>query len=416
MSIKIINLTNIQAKEYFMDQTSYFNLDIPSYFNLDNVLKEADIILNKKSLNSLIRVDKNKQKLKISDFSDVNYKLLNSKNNKYSWRQLKIIHPLIYVDLVNFTTEKSNWKTIINKFSDFKSNHNIVCCLDLLLSKNNKKTNKDVTINSWKKQFEEKSIELSLEYKILTKTDISECYPSMYTHSIPWVIHGIEKAKNQKDNNSLVGNKIDKKISYMRYGQTNGIPQGSNLMNFIAEIVLGYADELLSYELSKHEYLEYKILRYCDDYRIFTQNDYDANVILKSLSEILLKLGMQLNSQKTHQSYDIISSSIKEDNFYWQSKSLEIENSDLWTLFLEIRTLGILYPNSGSLAKALRKVYENNILPIKRKPNNIDILIAISGDIMYFNYRSYPIISAILSKLLTFKTAREKKKLLIKFI
>jgi hypothetical protein len=32
----------------------------------------------------------------------------------------------------------------------------------------------------------------------------------------------------------------------MNFSQTNGIPQGSVLMDFIAEMVLGYIDERLS--------------------------------------------------------------------------------------------------------------------------------------------------------------------------
>ena len=64
-------------------------------------------------------------------------------------------------------------------------------------------------------------------------------------------------------------------IQEMSFGQTNGIPQGSILMDFIAEIVLGYADELLSKELVKLKINDYKILRYRDDYRIFTNNNYD---------------------------------------------------------------------------------------------------------------------------------------------
>lgn len=418
MSIKVINLTSEKAKEYFMDQSSYFNLDIPNYFNFETVLNKANTLLSKNSLDSLIGSDKNNNKFKISDFSDVNYKLINPKNNKYSWRQLEIIHPLLYVDLLNTITKKTNWKVIITKFKDYKANPNIICCSDLLLSKTKSKTkpkiNKDVTINFWKKNFEERSIELSLEYKLLTKTDISECYPSMYTHAISWAIHGKEFSRKNRRDNSLVGNEIDKKISYMRYGQTNGIPQGSNLMDFIAEIVLGYIDECLSEKLSQYEYLQYKILRYRDDYRIFSQNDYDASVILKSLSEVLLDLGMQLNSQKTSQSHNIITNSIKEDNMYWQTKSLILEKADLRTTFLEIRTLGISNPNSGSLDKALRKVYERKLLTRKRKPDNINALIAIAVDIMYSNYRTYPVISAILSKLLTFKSAEEKKEIIEK--
>ena len=39
----------------------------------------------------------------------------------------------------------------------------------------------------------------------------------------------------------------------MSYGQTNGIPQGSILTDFIAEIVLGYADEQISSEINKNK-------------------------------------------------------------------------------------------------------------------------------------------------------------------
>jgi hypothetical protein len=56
----------------------------------------------------------------------------------------------------------------------------------------------------------------------------------------------------------------------MNYGQTNGIPQGSVLMDFIAEMVLGYIDERLSECLDKN--MNYHIIRYRDDYRIFTNN------------------------------------------------------------------------------------------------------------------------------------------------
>lgn len=35
----------------------------------------------------------------------------------------------------------------------------------------------------------------------------------------------------------------------MQHNQTNGIPQGSVLMDFVAEIVLGYVDLRLSKEL-----------------------------------------------------------------------------------------------------------------------------------------------------------------------
>ena len=32
----------------------------------------------------------------------------------------------------------------------------------------------------------------------LVKTDISNCFPSIYTHSIPWALHGREQAKGDR--------------------------------------------------------------------------------------------------------------------------------------------------------------------------------------------------------------------------
>jgi hypothetical protein len=52
-------------------------------------------------------------------------------------------------------------------------------------------------------------------------------------------LYGKEEAKDNRHKSSL-GNDVDKLIRSMRYGQTNGIPQGSVLMDFIAEMVLGY--------------------------------------------------------------------------------------------------------------------------------------------------------------------------------
>src|SRR5690554_2819642 len=98
----------------------------------------------------------------------------------------------------------------------------------------------------------------------------------------------------------------------MQHGQTNGIPQGSILMDFIAEIILAYADTRLSERLQSRP-KEYLILRYRDDYRIFANSPTDAEYIAQCLAETLVELGMRLNPNKTRASSDIITSSIKAD-------------------------------------------------------------------------------------------------------
>ena len=98
-------------------------------------------------------------------------------------------------------------------------------------------------ILSWWQGIEQASIELALEYDyVFLCADITDCYGAIYTHSIAWAIHGKTVAKQNRTDKNLVGNVIDWYIQDMRHGQTNGIPQGSVLMDFIAEILLGYAD------------------------------------------------------------------------------------------------------------------------------------------------------------------------------
>ena len=60
-------------------------------------------------------------------------------------------------------------------------------------------------------------------------------------------------------------------------------------MDFIAEIVLGYIDRILGVTLQRQGIVDYKILRYRDDYRIFVNNSNDGEMVLKLLSEIKCK-------------------------------------------------------------------------------------------------------------------------------
>lgn len=69
-------------------------------------------------------------------------------------------------------------------------------------------------------------------------------------------------------------------------------------MDFIAEILLGYVDTRISTALSDKSILDYYIIRYRDDYRIFSNNKDTIDNIIKLISvEHCFK--MKLNSKKT---------------------------------------------------------------------------------------------------------------------
>lgn len=74
---------------------------------------------------------------------------------------------------------------------------------------------------------------------------------------IAWALHDREVAKRsaQGDENAKaltkLGDSIDKYIREMQCGETLGIPQGSEVFDFIAEIVLAYADSQLKKALEE---------------------------------------------------------------------------------------------------------------------------------------------------------------------
>ena len=394
---RILDMSNDDAKLFLLKNKSYFSLDLPPYFDFNNLLLSIDNKLKGKNLRDFYKDNKTIPPKKCEN---VNYKILHNKDGKFDWRPFEIIHPALYVYLVNEICEKDNWKKINERFKLFQKNNKIVCC-SIPCESSNKKMDKKDTILNWWNTFEQKSIAMSLKFNCMAKTDITNCYGSIYTHSIAWAIETKEIAKKNINDTSLLGNQIDKIIQDMSYGQTNGIPQGSILTDFIAEIVLGYADEQISRKINENKIKDYSILRYRDDYRIFAQNEIDLNVILKIITEVLSELNFKLNTQKTSITDDIITNSIKKDKANILVNNYIVLNNIQKSLF-NIRAFSLIYPNSGSLLKLLTEIFEQQIKPLKKRPKNVEQIISILVDIMYRNPKTYNLCVLILSVIFSF--------------
>ena len=61
--------------------------------------------------------------------------------------------------------------------------------------------------------------------RYLLRTDLARFYPSIYTHSIPWAIHGKTAARSDKKY-KLLGNRLDLWLRETQDKQTGGIPIG----------------------------------------------------------------------------------------------------------------------------------------------------------------------------------------------
>ena len=401
--LNLLDMDNKLAEKFFLQGKNYCNLDIPEYYEFDSLLQDLNKKLNGKNLS-----DFNVPNIKIENLDNVNYKIMNNKDGKYAWRPFEIIHPALYVQLVKVITKKENWELITKRIKYLQKSKNIICC-SMPFEEKGKSSKTGIILNWWEK-FEQEAISLSLDYEYIACSDIANCYGSIYTHTISWALHTKNIAKTTIGNYNYIGNKIDKYLQLMHNNQTNGIPQGSVLMDFLAEIVLSYADSELIKELDKiPEINDYKILRYRDDYKIFAHNDGELNIILKKLSEVLSDLNFKLNNQKTFISNDIISNSIKSErvytyqNFEFNKVSLdEIKNNPihLQKYIMLVRDMVIKFPSSGAAVTILRNLYTNIIYNLDSNILNAEQLISVLVDIMVINPKSYSVCTASISKIL----------------
>jgi Reverse transcriptase (RNA-dependent DNA polymerase) len=130
--------------------------------------------------------------------------------------------------------------------------------------------------------------------EFLVKADISACFPSIYTHSIPWAIHGREVAKKKQGLLDLSGNLIDKCTRNTRDKQTNGLLIGPHASNVISEIILTSVDCTLQGKGYK------RLKRYIDDYEFYATSYDEAQRFLKDLGLGLREYELTINERKTH--------------------------------------------------------------------------------------------------------------------
>lgn len=124
------------------------------------------------------------------------------------------------------------------------------------------------------------------------QADIGTCFPSIYSHSVPWALVGKDNAKINKCNDSLWYNKIDKALRNNKNEETNGILIGPHASNLISEIILTKVDKKLSEK-------NYQYVRHIDDYKCFVSSNEEAELFLLDLSTELKNYELNLNSKKT---------------------------------------------------------------------------------------------------------------------
>jgi len=412
----ILELSETKAYKFFMESSNYCSLDLPQYITFDKILSYVESTVGDKTLEDILNNKKNKP----SEYEKVNHHVLIKKDPQYTYRTIQLVNPFLYYLLVRQITNKGYWREIKERFKKFQQPNIEVASLPMIKSEF-QKSHKAASILNWWEEIEQKSVSLSIQYRYMFITDITDCYNSIYTHSIAWALMGKDDAKAKKGKKGYIGNIIDTYIQGMQYGQTNGIPQGSVLFDFVAEMVLGYADLLLSKKLATQNITKFKILRYRDDYRIFSNKREELERIAFSLQSVLAELNFQLNTKKTLLTENIIENSIKADKAYYLTRNplykktgnrITTTASSLQQEAFYIHKFSREFPNSGTLTKLLT-IFSSRLKKNLKKVTNAEVLIAIFTDVALYSPRTYKNIIQIISQVIPlFHTTKAREDII----
>jgi hypothetical protein len=158
-------------------------------------------------------------------------------------------------------------------------------------------------------------------YRYVLITDISGFFPNIYTHAIPWAIHGKVTAKNNKSvSPEYFGNIFDQKCMRVQENQTIGLPIGPDTSHIIAEIIAVAIDLQLKEGLKKWPHG----FRYVDDYFFFFDTKDESEKCLAELTKSISNYELQINPRKTK---IIEVKELVEESWKYNLKKIDISDS-----------------------------------------------------------------------------------------
>ncbi|MCI6143432.1 MAG: RNA-directed DNA polymerase [Alloprevotella sp.] len=355
----ILSLNHDEAMDFFMKSEQYHGFELPEYFSFDEVLKYV-----REKVRTIPYEECLQKGVSPDSLSDVNLDILLNKDGRYAVRPIILANPFLYYFLVREVCCESNWQVIKDLFEKFNVPH-ITSCAIPVIPNEKEPFHKATTINNWWNSMEQRSIELSLEYRYMFVTDITNCYGSVNPQTFDWAFT-LKDTTIETGIQSPIAQNIQKFLRALQQGRNIGIPQGSAIFDFVGEIILGYSDLLLHEAIKKakrnHKITgSYEIIRYRDDYRIFCNDKDELETISYILQQVLECLNFRMNSQKTKISDSIVTDAIKHDKLAYiyntpifNKKGVDFDSFEKHLLY--ILMFSRQYPDSGSVRTMLSDI------------------------------------------------------------
>jgi len=259
-----------------------------------------------------------------------NFNITHKKND---FRELCIIHPASQQKMVDFYEKYKNliiYYTSLSPFSIRRPSKvaNFTFYNDILHKKSEDKELKHSQIEQDDSEYENLKSFFSYrkysniykfyesyqfhrsekKYNELLKIDVTKCFDSIYTHTLPWALlnKNIIK-KNIELSLSSFGGEFDSLMQDLNANETNGIVIGPEFSRIFAELILQQIDINIYERLKTNKTngknlihkVDYEIFRYVDDYFIFYNEEAHIDGILEAFKLSLKEYKMYLNDKKS---------------------------------------------------------------------------------------------------------------------
>lgn len=351
----ILTLNSHEVIDFFMKSDQYHGFELPEYFVFDDLLQFV-----KDKIADMQYEDCLQDGILPDDIPDVNLDILLNKDGHYAVRPIMLANPFLYYFLVREVCDENGWQIVKNLFQKFNVPH-ISSCAIPIIPEEKESFHKSTTIFNWWNSMEQRSVELSLEYRYMFVTDITNCYGTVNPQTFEWAFD-LKGTQFEKKCNLPIAKNIQKYLRAFQQGRNIGIPQGCTIFDFVGEIVLGYSDLLLHEAIQKAGItIPYEIIRYRDDYRIFCNDKDVLEKISYILQHVLEGLNFRMNSHKTKISESIVTDSIKPDKLVYiyntpifNKKGCDFDSFEKHLLY--ILMFARQYPDSGSVRTMLSDI------------------------------------------------------------
>ena len=213
------------------------------------------------------------------------YAIYLANKNDGNCRLLGIPTPMSYCNLCKVLS--ANWPRLQSYFANATSGQQHEVSRIHIRKIKHKKSLFEMNYPLWTHgDSPEDSLTVGANFKV--HVDISQCFSSIYTHTIPWALVGKDESRSSR---RKWFNKIDSRASVMKDGQTHGILIGPHASNVLSEIVLCSIDAKM---IPKWNYV-----RHIDDYTCYAKSYADAQFFIRDLEKYLREYGLYLNTKKT---------------------------------------------------------------------------------------------------------------------